>query len=237
MVKRLNEAKGQDEFHLGEIYLSATPENAAAVADNARKIMEALRSGGSFAAYARQFSEASTAVVGAISAGSGRASFLPRWRRPRPRWSPTVRRPDRGARRHVDPADGRPAPGADRRSARCGAQPQADFAQLRAGHDAGAGKRTGRQVHRSDEDHRRLRRRRCRGAEPWRLDGGARHPDAPASGTAAGDDDGPAGRPDLTTIRRGRRGSASSCCAGAICRKARRPPICSRSSSVCSTKK
>lgn len=64
VVKRLNEAKGQDEFHLGEIYLSATPENAAAVADNARKIMEALRSGGSFAAYARQFSEASTAVVG-----------------------------------------------------------------------------------------------------------------------------------------------------------------------------
>lgn len=64
VVDRMNEAKGQDEFHLGEIYLSATPENAAAVAENAKKIIQALQAGGSFAAYARQFSEASTAVVG-----------------------------------------------------------------------------------------------------------------------------------------------------------------------------
>lgn len=64
VVQRLNEAKGQDEFHLGEIYLSAPPENIAAITENARKIIEALQAGGSFAAYARQFSEASTAVVG-----------------------------------------------------------------------------------------------------------------------------------------------------------------------------
>ncbi|MBA3941032.1 MAG: peptidylprolyl isomerase [Sphingopyxis sp.] len=64
VVQRMNEAKGQDEFHLGEIYMSATPENAAAVVENARKIIQALQAGGSFAAYARQFSEASTAVVG-----------------------------------------------------------------------------------------------------------------------------------------------------------------------------
>ncbi|MGQ3101780.1 MAG: peptidylprolyl isomerase [Alphaproteobacteria bacterium HGW-Alphaproteobacteria-17] len=64
VVQRLNEAKGQDEFHLGEIYLSAPPENVAAVTENARKIIQALQAGGSFAAYARQFSEASTAVVG-----------------------------------------------------------------------------------------------------------------------------------------------------------------------------
>lgn len=64
VVQRLNEAKGQDEFHLGEIYLSAPPENMAAVTENARKIIQALQAGGSFAAYARQFSEASTAVVG-----------------------------------------------------------------------------------------------------------------------------------------------------------------------------
>lgn len=62
--KRLNDAKGQDEFHLGEIYLSATPDNAAAVMANAKKIIDALQAGGSFAAYARQFSEASTASVG-----------------------------------------------------------------------------------------------------------------------------------------------------------------------------
>lgn len=64
VVKRMNDAKGQDEFHLGEIYLSATPDNAAAIVENARKIIQALQAGGSFAAYARQFSEASTAVVG-----------------------------------------------------------------------------------------------------------------------------------------------------------------------------
>src|SRR3546814_5475029 len=64
IVKQLEASKGQDEFHLGEIYLSATPDNMAAVTENARKSIQALQAGGSFAAYARQFSEASTAVVG-----------------------------------------------------------------------------------------------------------------------------------------------------------------------------
>lgn len=64
VVKRMNEAKGQDEVHLGEIYLTATQENMAAVHDTAAKIIQALRAGGSFAAYARQYSEATTAVVG-----------------------------------------------------------------------------------------------------------------------------------------------------------------------------
>jgi len=61
---RLELAKGQPEVHLAEIYLTAAPENIAAVAENAQKIVQALQAGGSFAAYARQFSEASTAVVG-----------------------------------------------------------------------------------------------------------------------------------------------------------------------------
>lgn len=64
MKKRLEDAKGSDEYRLGEIYLSATPASQAAVEANARKIVEQLRQGGSFAAYARQFSEASTAAVG-----------------------------------------------------------------------------------------------------------------------------------------------------------------------------
>lgn len=63
-ANRMNDAKGQNEFHLGEIYLAVTPENAGAVVENARKIMAALQAGGSFAAYARQYSQASTAVVG-----------------------------------------------------------------------------------------------------------------------------------------------------------------------------
>ncbi len=64
LMQRLNASKGADEYRLGEIYLSANSSNQAAVEANATKIMEQLRQGGSFAAYARQFSEASTAAVG-----------------------------------------------------------------------------------------------------------------------------------------------------------------------------
>jgi peptidyl-prolyl cis-trans isomerase SurA len=64
VLKRLNEAKGTDEYRLGEIYLSATTENREAVLNNANAIIDQLQQGGSFVAYARQFSEATTAVVG-----------------------------------------------------------------------------------------------------------------------------------------------------------------------------
>lgn len=64
VLKRMNEAKGTDEYRLGEIFLSATTENRAAVLANAQAIMQQLQQGGSFVAYARQFSEATTAVVG-----------------------------------------------------------------------------------------------------------------------------------------------------------------------------
>jgi peptidyl-prolyl cis-trans isomerase SurA len=64
IIDRLNASKGAIEVRVGEIYLSATPENAATVSANAQRIMEQVRQGGSFTAYARQFSEASTAAVG-----------------------------------------------------------------------------------------------------------------------------------------------------------------------------
>lgn len=64
IVERMKAQKGTQEFALSEIFLSSTPENMQATAANAQKIMEQLRQGGSFQAYARQFSEASTAVVG-----------------------------------------------------------------------------------------------------------------------------------------------------------------------------
>ena len=64
IVDRLNAAKGSTEVRVGEIFLSATPENAAEVATNARRIIGQVQNGGSFPAYARQFSEASTAAVG-----------------------------------------------------------------------------------------------------------------------------------------------------------------------------
>ncbi len=64
VIDRLNAAKGTTEYRVSEIFLSATPENQAEVFQNGKKIIEQLRAGGSFAAYARQFSEASTATVG-----------------------------------------------------------------------------------------------------------------------------------------------------------------------------
>jgi peptidyl-prolyl cis-trans isomerase SurA len=64
LLERLKAAKGTEEYRLGEIFLSGTEENKAASAENARKIVEQIRAGGSFVAYARQFSEASTAAVG-----------------------------------------------------------------------------------------------------------------------------------------------------------------------------
>ncbi|EQA99040.1 peptidylprolyl isomerase [Sphingobium baderi] len=64
VVDRLNAAKGSDEFRISEIYLSSTPENMAQIQANARNIVEQIKQGGSFQAYARQFSEASTAAVG-----------------------------------------------------------------------------------------------------------------------------------------------------------------------------
>jgi peptidyl-prolyl cis-trans isomerase SurA len=64
ILKRMNEAKGTDEYRVGEIYLPATTENRAAVLQNAQAIMQQLQQGGSFVGYARQYSQASTAVVG-----------------------------------------------------------------------------------------------------------------------------------------------------------------------------
>lgn len=63
-LERMKAAKGTDEYRIGEIYLSATTENRAAVLKNAQTIMQQLQQGGSFVAYARQYSEASTAYVG-----------------------------------------------------------------------------------------------------------------------------------------------------------------------------
>ena len=64
LLARLEASRGTEEYRLGEIYLAATPETAPQVEANARKIVEQIKAGGSFVAYARQFSEASTAAVG-----------------------------------------------------------------------------------------------------------------------------------------------------------------------------
>ena len=64
VITRLEASRGTEEFRLGEIYIAATPQNAAQVQQQMRQIMDQLRQGGSFVAYARQYSQASTAVVG-----------------------------------------------------------------------------------------------------------------------------------------------------------------------------
>ncbi|MCJ2185897.1 peptidylprolyl isomerase [Novosphingobium beihaiensis] len=64
MLARLKAAKGTDEYRLGEIYLSATPDARQQVYQNASQIVDQLKQGGSFVAYARQYSQASTAAVG-----------------------------------------------------------------------------------------------------------------------------------------------------------------------------
>ncbi len=64
VLDKLNASKGTQEYHVNEIYLSATPATQAQTLDNANKILAQLKQGASFAGYARQFSEASTAAVG-----------------------------------------------------------------------------------------------------------------------------------------------------------------------------
>jgi len=64
MMDRMKAAKGTEEYRLGEIFLAATAETRPQVAANAKQIIEQLQKGGSFVAYARQYSQASTAAVG-----------------------------------------------------------------------------------------------------------------------------------------------------------------------------
>ncbi len=76
IIDRLNATKGTAEYRMGEIYLSGSPETMNETMANAKRIMEQVQQGGSFAAYARQFSEASTAAVGG-DLGWIRAEQLP----------------------------------------------------------------------------------------------------------------------------------------------------------------
>ncbi|MFL6752177.1 MAG: peptidylprolyl isomerase [Sphingomicrobium sp.] len=64
VLDRMTASKGSEEYRVGEIFLSATPANQTEAEANATRILEQLRNGASFAGYARQFSEASTAAVG-----------------------------------------------------------------------------------------------------------------------------------------------------------------------------
>ena len=64
VMARLEASRGTEQYRIGEIFLAATPENSATVQRNAQSIAEQLGKGASFVAFARQYSEASTAAVG-----------------------------------------------------------------------------------------------------------------------------------------------------------------------------
>ena len=64
VIARLEASKGEPEYHVGEIFISSTPATESQSMANANRIVEQVRNGASFVAYARQYSEASTAAVG-----------------------------------------------------------------------------------------------------------------------------------------------------------------------------
>jgi peptidyl-prolyl cis-trans isomerase SurA len=64
VIDRLNASKGTEEYHVSEIWLSATPDTQAQVIAQAEQILEQLKAGASFAGYARQYGQSSAAAVG-----------------------------------------------------------------------------------------------------------------------------------------------------------------------------
>ena len=64
VIERLEASKGTEEYKVSEIFLSATSATAPQAMTNANQIIDALRKGGTFVGYARQYSEASTGAVG-----------------------------------------------------------------------------------------------------------------------------------------------------------------------------
>nr|WP_319641335.1 peptidylprolyl isomerase [Novosphingobium sp. JCM 18896] len=64
VIARQQQDKGTEEYRIGEIYLAAAPDAKQQVYENAKRIVDQLKQGGSFVAYARQYSQASTAAVG-----------------------------------------------------------------------------------------------------------------------------------------------------------------------------
>jgi peptidyl-prolyl cis-trans isomerase SurA len=64
LLEQLRTSRGQFEYRIGEIYLSANTTTRDTVRANAAQIVNLLRQGGSFVAAARTYSEASSKVTG-----------------------------------------------------------------------------------------------------------------------------------------------------------------------------
>jgi peptidyl-prolyl cis-trans isomerase SurA len=76
VIAQLEKAKGQDEYRVGEIFLGAPAGQDTAQMATAENIVKQVRTGGSFVAYARQFSESASASQGG-DMGWMRAAQLP----------------------------------------------------------------------------------------------------------------------------------------------------------------
>jgi peptidyl-prolyl cis-trans isomerase SurA len=78
-IDRINAAKGTNEYHLKEIYLSAGPERSQQVFDNMRQMIQDIEKGGKPFEYYTQFSEASTrSTQGDLDwVSTSQLSFLP----------------------------------------------------------------------------------------------------------------------------------------------------------------
>lgn len=63
IIARLEASKGSEEYHLKEIYLSATPDQMDEVVEAARTMIERMRQGQPFEFFARNFSDATTRAV------------------------------------------------------------------------------------------------------------------------------------------------------------------------------
>ena len=64
VLDKLNASKGTEEFRVGEIYLPGGGSTEQQVMAQANQILEQLKGGASFQAYARQYSQSSSAAVG-----------------------------------------------------------------------------------------------------------------------------------------------------------------------------
>jgi peptidyl-prolyl cis-trans isomerase SurA len=64
VLSKMTASKGSEEYRVGEIFLPSPPGTEAETLANANKILEQLKNGASFAGYARQFSQSSSAAVG-----------------------------------------------------------------------------------------------------------------------------------------------------------------------------
>jgi peptidyl-prolyl cis-trans isomerase SurA len=64
VIDKMNASKGAEEYRVGEIFLPSGPGQEAQTIANANQILEQLKNGASFAGYARQYSQSSSAAVG-----------------------------------------------------------------------------------------------------------------------------------------------------------------------------